>query len=242
MSIRSAQSITTIFTTRSPASGGQANADSLPTGALYVNGTPNGATVTVTNVVTGVYKAAVTLPTLAFGDFVSLIASATVSGVTDNFKCWEDTKDIAIDSSGNITGSVASVVGLTASNLDATISSRMAAYTQPTGFLAATFPTTVGDATAANQSTINTNVLSRVPTSSLPVGFTTTVFGATVGTGTSTLTDTDVRAAIGLSSANLDAQLSVLAIQSDLDKVPKVGQTNTWTNTGTSEAATVAIT
>ncbi len=41
---------------------------------------------------------------------------------------------------GNLTGSVGSVTGLTASNLDTTVSSRMATYTQPTGFLAATFP------------------------------------------------------------------------------------------------------
>ena len=42
---------------------------------------------------------------------------------------------------GSVTGAVGSVTGLTAANLDATISSRMATYTQPTGFLAATFPT-----------------------------------------------------------------------------------------------------
>lgn len=41
---------------------------------------------------------------------------------------------------GNLSGSVGSVTGLTASNLDAAVSSRMATYTQPTGFLAATFP------------------------------------------------------------------------------------------------------
>lgn len=46
---------------------------------------------------------------------------------------------------GNVTGSVGSVTGLTASNLDATISSRMATYTQPTGFLAATFPSDPAD-------------------------------------------------------------------------------------------------
>lgn len=45
------------------------------------------------------------------------------------------------------------------SRLDAAITSRMATYTQPTGFLAASFPSAVGDATAANQSTINTNIL-----------------------------------------------------------------------------------
>lgn len=48
---------------------------------------------------------------------------------------------------GNLSGSVGSVTGLTASNLDATISSRMATYTQPTGFLATTFGATVGTST-----------------------------------------------------------------------------------------------
>lgn len=47
-----------------------------------------------------------------------------------------------------------SIWSLANTNLDAAVSSRMATYTQPTGFLAATFPTSVGDATAANQSTI----------------------------------------------------------------------------------------
>jgi hypothetical protein len=49
-----------------------------------------------------------------------------------------------------------SVTGLTASNLDATISSRMAAYTQPTGFLAATFPGTVASTTNITGGTITT--------------------------------------------------------------------------------------
>lgn len=58
--------------------------------------------------------------------------------------------------SGNVTGSVGSVTGLTASNLDATISSRMATYTQPTGFLAATFPGTVASTTNITAGTITT--------------------------------------------------------------------------------------
>lgn len=57
---------------------------------------------------------------------------------------------------GNLTGSVGSVTGLTASNLDATISSRMATYTQPTGFLAATFPATVASTTNISAGTITT--------------------------------------------------------------------------------------
>ena len=58
---------------------------------------------------------------------------------------------------GSVTGAVGSVTGLTASNLDATISSRMATYTQPTGFLAATFPAgTIANTTNITAGTITT--------------------------------------------------------------------------------------
>jgi hypothetical protein len=46
---------------------------------------------------------------------------------------------------GNLSGSVGSVTGLTPSNLDVAVSSRMATYTQPAGFLAATFPSDPAD-------------------------------------------------------------------------------------------------
>ncbi len=67
---------------------------------------------------------------------------------------------------GSVTGSVGSVVGLTASNLDATITSRMATYTQPTGFLAATFPSgTIANTTNITAGTITTVVnLTNAPT------------------------------------------------------------------------------
>lgn len=68
--------------------------------------------------------------------------------------------DIAANITGNITGnlsgSVGSVTGLTASNLDTTVSSRMATYTQPTGFLAATFPSSVASPTNITAGTITT--------------------------------------------------------------------------------------
>lgn len=135
MSVRSAQAITTEFTTRNPYTFQAVNADSLPTGTLYVNGTANGATVTVTNISTGIYKAAVTLPTLTLNDVVAIVISATVTSVSDNAKIWEDTKDVFAGAipdvaaaangglptvnasnqvagvSGNVVGSVASVVG-----------------------------------------------------------------------------------------------------------------------------------
>lgn len=100
MSVRSGQAVTAVFTTRVFATGVATNADSTPTGTLYVNGTANAASVTVTNITTGVYKAAVTLPTLAVGDIVDLRISATVSSIADNAVIWSDTKDVVIDSAG----------------------------------------------------------------------------------------------------------------------------------------------
>lgn len=72
---------------------------------------------------------------------------------------------IAVNGSGAVS-TVAAVTGLTASNLDATISSRMATYTQPTGFLAATFPTgTVANTTNITAGTITTTTnLTNAPT------------------------------------------------------------------------------
>ena len=101
MSVRSGQAVTTEFTTRIFATGVAANADSLPTGVLYVNGTADAAVVTVTNQATGRYKASVTLPTLAVGDLVSIIITATISGITDNSKIWEDERDSGFTSSGS---------------------------------------------------------------------------------------------------------------------------------------------
>ncbi len=109
MSVRSGQSITVLFTTRVWATGVGTNADSLPTGTLYINGTSNAASVTVTNISTGLYKAAVTLPTLAIGDEVEIAIAATVSSVSDKAVIWGDTKDTALDGSGLVTFSNTSI-------------------------------------------------------------------------------------------------------------------------------------
>lgn len=91
MSVKSAQAVTVVFTTANPTTGAAADADSTPAGTLYVNGTANGATVTVTNITTGVYKAALTLPSLTAGDVVSLRIAATVSSVAGEGLVWQDT-------------------------------------------------------------------------------------------------------------------------------------------------------
>lgn len=74
------------------------------------------------------------------------------------FEAWDPrpistTAQLAVDSGGRVTANVTQVNGTTqtardlGAQLDATVSSRMATYTQPTGFLTATFPATVASTT-----------------------------------------------------------------------------------------------
>lgn len=63
---------------------------------------------------------------------------------------------------GNLSGAVGSVTGLTAANLDVAVSTRMATFAQPAGFLAATFPLSVASPTNITAGTI-TN-LTNAPT------------------------------------------------------------------------------
>jgi hypothetical protein len=103
---------------------------------------------------------------------------------------------------GNVGGSVASVTGLTASNLDATISSRMATYTQPTGFLAAAFPATVASTTNITGGTITTVTnLTNAPT----VGDLTAAMKAsvTVAATAATPTAAAVTGAVGSVTGNV---------------------------------------
>jgi len=101
--LKSAQNIVKLFTTSNPTTGAAADASSLPTGTLYINGTANAAVVTVANITTGLYKASVTLPTLTAGDVVDIRVAATVATVAGEgviFSGVADTKrvsDLAID-------------------------------------------------------------------------------------------------------------------------------------------------
>lgn len=136
MSVRSAQSVTKVFTTRNFSTGAAANADSTPAGTLYVNGTADAAAVTVTNLATGVYKASVTLPTLAVGDIVDLRIAATVNSVSDSGVIWSDTKDVFAGAipdvaAGGTNGlstldaaGVRAAVGLAIANLDTQLALR----------------------------------------------------------------------------------------------------------------------
>lgn len=91
--VKTGQAITVCFTTANASTGAAADGDSTPTGTLYVNGTADAATVTVTKITTGVYKAALTLPTLTAGDVVSLRIAATVATVAGEGVVFQDIAD-----------------------------------------------------------------------------------------------------------------------------------------------------
>lgn len=89
--VKSAQSVATTFTIHNPTTGADAAPDALPTAVLMLNGTANAAVVTVATAgATGRYKATVTLPALAAGDVVEVIAIAIVGGITASGKVWSD--------------------------------------------------------------------------------------------------------------------------------------------------------
>jgi len=93
MSVKSGQAVTVLFATAHATTGAATNADALPVGTLYVNGTANAAVVTVANITVGVYKAALTLPALSAGDVVSLRVAGTVATVAGEGIVWQDVAD-----------------------------------------------------------------------------------------------------------------------------------------------------
>lgn len=95
MTVKSGQAITVLFATSNATTGAAEDATVGPAGTLYVDGVPNAAAVTVTNLVTGVYKAALTLPALTAGQVASLRIAATV-GVAAEGIVWQDVSDTAI--------------------------------------------------------------------------------------------------------------------------------------------------
>ncbi len=86
--VKSGQVVAPTFTVTDPAGTGLINADSLPTGVVYVNGVADAAVVTVTNLTTGKYKSSVTLPALSAGDTVEIMISAAVGGVNFAETVW----------------------------------------------------------------------------------------------------------------------------------------------------------
>lgn len=181
MTVQSAQSVTVLFSTRVFSTGVGTIADSLPTGTLYLNGSSNAATVTVTNISGGLYKAQVTMPTLAINDQVGLAITATVSSVTDTSKIWGDSKDVLLDASGDVTFNNTSIATVT------TVTTTTNLTNAPTaGDFTAAMKTSLNASTPASVTTVIGNVLGS--TGSV-VGSVGSVTAAVTVSGTSALTE-----------------------------------------------------
>lgn len=223
------------FGTSSATTGAATNADSTPTVTVAKDGTDLGYAPTVTNVATGLYKVQIDATVgngFAAGQRFSAYVVATVGSIAGRDGIGEF-EVLAVDLNtgvASVTGAVGSVTGLTAANLDVAVSTRMATYTQPTGFLAATFPGTVASTTNITAGVITTTTnLTNLP--SIPANWVTTAgitdgaftaakFAAASLNGkgdwllsssyTAPLDASGTRSAIGLASANLDTQLAAL--------------------------------
>lgn len=126
MTVKSAQAWSGVVVTLD-ATGALAAASTGPVGVLYVDGTANGATVTITGA--NPYKWTVTLPTLTVGQCVSMYITATVDSIATAAVVAEDVADTRVASDLATTLGAAGA-GLTAlgdtrlANLDAAVSSR----------------------------------------------------------------------------------------------------------------------
>lgn len=90
-------------------------------------------------------------------------------------------------------------------NLDAAISSRMATYTQPTGFLAATFPTTVASTTNITAGTITTVTnLTNAPSA----GDFTATMKTSIGTAVAASAVASVTGAVGSVTGNVGGNVT----------------------------------
>ena len=85
---KTGESVVVQFCVSDPETAGLVDADALPTGTLVINGVDDAATVTVTNLATGIYRASVTLPTVANGDVLQVRIAATVGGVAGGGIVW----------------------------------------------------------------------------------------------------------------------------------------------------------
>lgn len=98
MSVSTGDVVAQIFTTTNPTTGAIADADSLPTGVLWVDSVANAATVTIADATgTGRYSFSVTMPTLTAGQRVQVIVAATIAGLACAGAVWEDQASPAVN-------------------------------------------------------------------------------------------------------------------------------------------------
>ena len=127
------------FGTSSASTGAAANADSTPTVNVAEDGVAMGYSPTVTNITTGLYMVQIDATAgngFEAGKRYSVYVAATVGGVAGRDGLGEF-EVLAVDLNtgvSSVTGSVGSVTGLTASNLDVAVSTRMATFSVPANF------------------------------------------------------------------------------------------------------------
>lgn len=120
-------------------------------------------------------------PIQAETDFTSFVVIASKTGCVPISQTIVTTASSVAGRTVPAANSITATEAPSLANLDAAVSTRMATYTQPTGFLAATFPTTVASTTNITAGTI------------------TTVSGNVSGS---------VGSVVGLTAANLDVAVS----------------------------------
>jgi len=178
---------------------------------LFIAGSNAATTVNFTGNLSGSVGSvtgAVGSVTGAVGSVTGAVGSVTagVTVTTNNDKTGYGLSAAAVQAVWDALTSALTTVGsigkLIVTNLDALISSRMATYTQPTGFLAATFPATVASTTNITAGTITTvsgNVTGSVGSVTGAVGSVTgNVGGNVVGSVAS------VTASVGITAAAVD--------------------------------------
>ncbi len=176
------ETVTFDFITSSPTTGAAADADSTPSFEVFENVTDtaltlSGATIAKRTSKTGNYRATFTVAAadgFEAGKSYNVVASATVGGVAGK-----------------------AVVGRFVARTRDT-DDLMATYTQPTGFLAATFPGTVASTTNITAGTITTVTnLTNAPTA----GDFTSTMKTSIGTAVAASAVASVTGAVTLTSA-----------------------------------------
>ena len=231
MIVKSGQSLSVGFVTLY--NGEATAATGTPTVVLYVNGASNGATVTVSG--SNPYIAALTFPSLSAGDVVQLYSSAAVSTKNPSgfiFTAIADTVRLsdtltANPASGGITSSSFASGAITAASIaadaitdakvasDVTIASVTGAVGSVTGNVGGNVVGSIGSVGSGGitSSSFASGAITAASIAADAIGASELAADAVaeIQSGLSTLTQANIRTAVGLASANLDTQFDDLA-------------------------------
>lgn len=213
-------------------------ADATPTAVLYRNGSASGVAVTVsTTAQTGLYKATFTTDSgWSSADHLELYATATIGGTSgylamvwssteyaSTFAAGDDVNVASIDTDAIDADSIAAAAvtkiqnGLATSSALATVAANV---------------TTLLSRVTATVATLWANLTAMISGSSGTAAFTETALANAPAGGSGGLDAAGVRAAVGLTSANLDTQLSGISAKTTLITGTGVSVVSSVTQTG----------